>query len=150
MNKDLPEQLVLPALASGRVAGREKLPSIFRFITEARSAQRIRIAKILSAALISGLLLLGIIIELLVLYRNEQAVNSLKTKRALMTEEISSLLTFTRSYNGYRDIYFRLAQLEYNLGNMYASGEYVKKTMDLDPNYVQGEVLAAHIKAKLR
>jgi tetratricopeptide (TPR) repeat protein len=35
----------------------------------------------------------------------------------------------------YRDAYFKLALLEYQLGNKTKTKEYIEKTLELDPNY---------------
>lgn len=129
------------------VGSLKKYPSIFRFITESNSQKVVKIAKISVTILISGLLLMGIAIELVTLFQNLQLVRKEQQERIGMMGEVKSLQSIADRYTGYRDIYFRLAQLEYVLGNIKGSNDYLKKTVQLDPNFTQARVLGAHVKA---
>ena len=46
-----------------------------------------------------------------------------------------------KTYPNYRDGYFRLATLEYELGNRNKAKEYVQKALELDPNFEEGRRL---------
>jgi hypothetical protein len=150
MNKNLPEQENVISITTKIVTQNKELPSIYRFITERSTGKKTRYAKLMAATLVSSLLIIGIVLECVALYHNLQTVNNLKMKRAGLMGEVMYLKNVASQYSNYRDIYFRLAELEYTLGNVNASNEYIKKTMALDPNFTAGRVLAAHIKATQR
>mgnify|MGYP004417280321 FL=1 len=51
----------------------------------------------------------------------------------------------SEKYKGYRDVYYRIAALQFKVGNVAASQEYVKKALELDPNFPEGHVLGAKV-----
>lgn len=66
----------------------------------------------------------------------------LKARQALrqgIQAEISHWQKVTHDYTDYRDGYFRLALLHYQLGETTQAREYVDKSLALDPNFIAGE-----------
>lgn len=66
-------------------------------------------------------------------------------ERAHLEREVSYWQQVADKYKGYRDVYYRIATLQFKLGNVSASQEYVKKALDLDPNFPEGRVLGTKV-----
>lgn len=69
-------------------------------------------------------------------------VNSYVEKKKVEEAMINKLLVekgkwerIKDQYPDYRDAYFQLAQIEYRLNNKSKVGEYVEKTLTIDPNF---------------
>lgn len=62
-------------------------------------------------------------------------------EREKITKEIAFWQEVVQKHSGYRDGYFTLALLEYQLGDRKKAQEYVKKTLILDPNFERGRIL---------
>jgi len=60
--------------------------------------------------------------------------------------EIEQWKKMADKYTGYRDIYYRIAFLEYSQGNMDEAKKYIQKALDVDPNFDAGRVLGEKIK----
>ncbi|MBI4079484.1 MAG: tetratricopeptide repeat protein [Candidatus Levybacteria bacterium] len=62
----------------------------------------------------------------------------LEKNRAAILTEIQYWQNVVIRYSNYRDAYFKIAILEYQLGNDKEAKEYLAKTLVLDPNFEQG------------
>lgn len=69
----------------------------------------------------------------------------LAQERVRLQREIQYWQGVADKYKGYRDVYYRIASLQYRLGNVEESQKYVKKALELDPNFPEGSVLGAKI-----
>lgn len=105
-------------------------PKIYRFITESW--------KLLLSSFISGLLLFFIAYQMAGLYQNKQEEQKLSQERGKVEKELSFWKKSLEKYPDHRDIYFRLASLEYRLGNTDAAAENLQKTLKIDPNFEKG------------
>jgi len=70
---------------------------------------------------------------------------SLAQERIQLQNEVNYWEAIAQKYQGYRDVYYRIAALQYKLGNTNESQKYVKKALELDPNFPEGHVLGAKI-----
>jgi tetratricopeptide (TPR) repeat protein len=123
-------------------------PKIFRFITEYHlSEQSIFYFKLTAVSFFSGLLLLGIGIQLIVLQQNREEARQASSQREQVIKELSYWKSLVGKYKDYRDVYYRIATLSYQLGNKDESKLYVRKTLELDPNFEAGKVLGAKVGA---
>lgn len=89
----------------------------------------------------AGAIIIGITIVGLDLNKNlleKQRINQEKEK---ILSEIKFWQDISQKYKGYRDAYFKLALLEYKMGNIDKSRNYLKTTFDLDPNFEKGREL---------
>jgi len=124
-----------------------EFPSILRFITEPHFATIFfTYVKIFSISFISGFIVIVILFQLSLLAHNLEIAKNLQADREAILREISYWQQVGNQYKDYRDIYFRIATLEYRLGNLAAAQQYVNKAMQLDPNFQQGKVLGAQIR----
>jgi hypothetical protein len=124
-----------------------ELPSIYRFISEdLLSTRSLYYTKILTISFLSAILITQIIIQTSQLLHNMQASQATQAARQHIMGEASYWKNIANQYKGYRDIYFRIALLEYKLGNKGESQKYLNKVMELDPNFQPGEVLGEKIK----
>jgi|SRR5579859_6674970 len=111
-------------------------PNISRFITE----------KWFLLSLLSGVLLGSIIILSVIIHTRGEEKQILEQKRAIIQKEIIFWQENTRKYPGYRDAYFQLALLEYQLGNSQFSQDYLNKVISLDPNFDKARQLEKILK----
>ena len=124
----------------------QQFPNIYRFITERQLSPRtVFFTKVAVTSFFSGLLLIGIILQSVTLYQNAQEVKRLKSERVGVATELEYWKKIAAEYKGYRDVYYRIAVLEYKLGNTSESKDYIRKALELDPNFQAGRVLGAKI-----
>lgn len=147
MNKLLPEQENSQAVSSmQQPLDSQKSPSIFRFITEyTLSDKAITHAKLMIIGFFSGLLLVSIAYQTNKLFHNLQAVQVMRHERGKINQEIVYWKHVSERYEGYRDVYFRIAALEYKIGNKRESEQYMEKALEIDPNFEAGRVLGEKI-----
>ncbi len=112
-------------------------PKITRFITESW--------KMMVVSFLSGLLIMGIFLQGLSLQKNLAAERKTSTDREKIAIEINRWKKNLEKYPDYRDGYYKLASLEYKLGNIEESKKYIKKALRLDPNFKEGQVLGAEV-----
>jgi hypothetical protein len=62
-----------------------------------------------------------------------------QTMQAAIAREITHWQKTTQKYGQYRDGYFRLALLQYQLGNEQLAGIYIEKALAVDPNFAAGK-----------
>jgi tetratricopeptide (TPR) repeat protein len=137
------EQSPLPA---GINEKRKYLPSINRFITERLFLKRLPLfTKIAFASFFSGFLLLQIVLQSATFQLKSQEAAALKQERGQIEKEIAYLKSLTPQYKNYRDIYYRIALLEYKVGSFDESKKYVSKVLEIDPNFAEGRVLGEKI-----
>lgn len=124
----------------------QKSPSISRFITERPQLRnRKRIGQVVFVGVISGLLLTGVILQGLTLVRNYQKEALLAQERQQLIWEVDHWKEIKAKYPEYRDVSYRIAVLEYKLGNEEESQKHLKKALELDPNFEKGRVLGEKI-----
>lgn len=66
-------------------------------------------------------------------------------EREHLEKEVAYWQSVADKYQGYRDVYYRIASLQFKLGNTDASKEYVQKALELDPNFPEGRVLGTKV-----
>ncbi len=115
----------------------KQFPKISRFITE--------YYRRFIAVLTIGFLFAGIVFQSLALFDNLNRHQETSNKQREIRLELNRLKGFTDKNGDYRDIYFKIASLEYELGNVNLAREYLKKTLSLDPNFKKGQVLGAKV-----
>lgn len=121
----------------------KQFPNIFRFITEAPIVKNLKKyqKRLILAGFFSALIFLGIVIVSVDMYRNIQKKTQLEKEKAKILNQIKNWKSISEKYRGYRDAYFQLALLEYQLKNLAKANEYLQKTLLLDPNYKEGRKL---------
>ncbi len=121
-------------------------PKNLRFITEYTfsEAQSFTIKVIVTSAV--SLFLLGLIfIQGVAIWNNFKQQEVLAQQRLQLQNEVKYWEGIANKYQGYRDVYYRIAALQYKLGNITESQKYVKKALELDPNFPEGHVLGAQV-----
>ena len=117
-----------------------KFPKIFRFITEQKYFKKIKKHqwRLITAGFVSAIILGAIVIVGADSYRNYKENKKLTEKRRNIENQIRFWELVNRKYTGYRDSYFQLALLEYQLKDFYKSREYLEEALKLDPNFKDG------------
>ncbi len=110
--------------------GSSLFPKIYRFITESW--------KLIVASFVSGLIIIAIILQGMQLYKNIQEQQAIKAKRGAVEKELSFWRNQLTRYKDSRDIYFRIAALEYTLGDKEGAKEDLQRALEIDPNFKEG------------
>jgi tetratricopeptide (TPR) repeat protein len=121
-------------------------PRNLRFITEGKFTERQ--SRNIKVVLVSGasLFLLALIsLQCVTLWYNIREQQTLVLDREQLQNEAAYWEQIANKYQGYRDVYYRIASIQYKLGNYSESQRYVKKALELDPNFPQGHVLGAQV-----
>ncbi len=112
-------------------------PNISRFITEE--------GKNLAFSMVATMLVIGIFVQGLSLTHNLSKQEDASNRQ----KEISAELDFWKEFIGkngdYRDVYYRMAELEYKLGNINEARLNLAKVEELDPNFKDADVLGVKI-----
>jgi len=101
--------------------------------------------KVILVSFVSLFLLTLIFLQGVTLWDNVKQSQALVSNRVQLQNEITYWEQIANKYQGYRDVYYRIAALQYKLGNTGLSQQYVKKAIQLDPNYPEGHVLGMHV-----
>ena len=111
-----------------------QFPKIYRFITE-----KIKNAegdlRIMVIGFISGGLLTLIALSSLYLVVSLREKAEIENKKKVVISQIDYWEKVTEKQKGYRDGYFMLAVLWYQLGDFNKSEEYLNNALDIDPNF---------------
>jgi hypothetical protein len=123
-------------------------PNIPRFITErVYSHKNVRILLFVVAGFFSAVLLIGIVWQGLILLQNIDTSKKLTKDRQDVLWETAYWKGVVDTNIGYRDIYHRIAILEYKLGNKQEAKTYIQKALEQDPNFEEARVLGQKIEA---
>jgi len=124
-----------------------QFPNIYRIITDAFVSVKRYLFRVDSyfkkiskfeafwVGMLIGIVIIAIAIVSLDLSKNILEKEKIDSKRNKINSEIQFWQEATYKYKGYRDAYFKLALLEYELGDIEKTGFYLKKTFELDPNF---------------
>lgn len=142
-----------------------QFPKIYRIITEYKLIKKINKAwfRLLNQSKYSKYLQISLrifVFIVLVILIFAVAFFSIKiykyagiySKTTFQRQELRSQINFWKSiadkYEGYKDAYFRIALLEYRLGNFKTAMEYNQKALRLDPNFDDAKKLEAVLNKK--
>jgi len=124
-------------------------PKNLRSITEYTfSPSQSYTIKVILTSVVSIFLLGLISLQGIAIWYNVHQKEVLAQQRLQLENEVKYWESVANKYQGYRDVYYRIAALQYKLGNITESQKYVKKALELDPNFPEGYVLGAHIGVK--
>ena len=108
---------------------KNKFPNISRFITDKENASYI---------LLSVLILIAIVFITVDLGINLGKLREKNNQTQAVEQEITFWQKQTDKHDNFRDAYFRLALLEYRIGDFNKSKDYTEKALSIDPNFKQG------------
>lgn len=121
-------------------------PSNIRSITDySFSTDQSKNLKVVLISSFSLFLIALIFVQSVTLWHNFQQREVYMQQRAVMEQELAYWQQVADKYQGYRDVYYRIASIQYKLGNTAASQDYLKKALELDPNFPEGRVLGTKI-----
>lgn len=123
-------------------------PRILRFITEKPLPRaHILYSKVFVVSFVSGVLIMAIIFQAFSLRQNIQEAKLAAQQRDHLLGEVKYWQQLADKYKNYRDIYYKLAALQYEVGNTQGARVNIQKALNLDPNFAQGRILAEKIEA---
>jgi tetratricopeptide (TPR) repeat protein len=141
-----------PAKKVGESGKKPQFPNISRFITEReilRKIPKLRLSLSLQPKLKKYLFILtaiGVLVVTVVLtagiaffsikvYQNYQAITQISRQRQQIQGKINFWQSIADKYEGYKDAYFQMAILDYQLGNFQKAKLENQKALILDPNF---------------
>ncbi|RJQ38448.1 hypothetical protein C4559_01525 [Candidatus Microgenomates bacterium] len=92
-------------------------------------------------SLLIMLLLSGLVFASLDLYSNIKAKQKAEAQRTKIAFEIKYWQGIVEKYKDYRDGYFKLAVLNYQLGDSEKSRSYLNRVLEIDPGFEAGRKL---------
>ena len=113
----------------------------FRLSNQSKVKQFFKFATIALVVLTVSVLIFGISIFSISLYKYYQNFRVLNSQRQNLQSQINFWQSISDKYEGYKDAYFRMALLEYNLGDFKKARENNKKALLLDPNFSDAKKL---------
>lgn len=144
---------------------RTQFPNIYRFITESalvknskkntfRLLNKPKLKKplaffsIILMFLMIMILAFGIMLFSFKIYKSAVYYRQISLERQSIQSQINFWQSIRQRYDGYADAYFRIAVLEYRLGNFNQALEYNKKALFLDPNFKDAKKLEVLLNKK--
>ena len=104
----------------------------------AKNENKFILNKYFLVSFVSTFLSVAIALQGLDMVRDMQRLREAQSKKQEILREIAYWEGVTRQYDDYRDGYFRLALLEYQLGNREQAKTYIQKALEIDPNFEAG------------
>lgn len=117
---------------------KNKFPRIYRRITEGKVWIIIFSVVIGVAILIAGA----------DLQKNIQNKQRIEKERIKIVKEIDYWEKMIEKYKDFRDAYFQLSVLNYQLGELKKAKSFLQKTLELDPNFKEGRKLEQIVNSK--
>lgn len=125
-----------------QTARNSQFPNISQFITEYSLLPVFwKYFSILFFVFLLSLLLLGIVRQGFFLTQNITEQQVLSQKRGALQKQIVYWGNLAKEYPGSRDISFRIASLQYQLGNYAQAKDAVARSLSYDPNFQPARVL---------
>lgn len=115
-----------------------KSPSFSRYIPEYLRKQNPFYVKVILVSFVSGFLLMAISMKGYQFVQVTEALQSAQSQRSELEAERGYWLDISEKYSGYRDAYFKVALLSYQLGDVDLARKYLVEAMALDPNFKEG------------
>ncbi len=126
---------------------RNYFPKNFRFITENLISKFVhRHRRRFLIGFTTLLIVLAIVTVSLDAYINYHENKRFTQERVRIGKEIKFWQSAVDRFPNYRDAYFELALLNYQLKNFGKAREYLSKTLKLDPNFKEASVLEDKLK----
>lgn len=119
---------------------KNKFPSIYRIFPAVFGKQVLgyRLPHTFEYAaiiIVSFLLLFAILVSGIDIVRTKKEKEAKLQKKEMVLKEIAYWQKIVSKHSGYRDGYFRLALLLYEVGDREGMSQHIQKTLDIDPNY---------------
>ncbi len=114
-----------------KIGKKLKFPSISRLITDARPLMLV----------ILILIVISVGLQAYILYKNVEDFKKVDREKKELISQIDYWKGIVNKYKDYRDVYFKLAVLEYEIGDIQSSKNYLEKSFSLDPNFEEGKKL---------
>ena len=114
-------------------------PKIHRFITEKGTIMVI----LLASCVVIG----GIGFEGMRLYQSYHQKEALAYKKVQLVQELHYWQDVARQFANYRDVHFRIATIQYQLGDTQSARKSLEKVLSIDPNFEEARVFDQTIAA---
>ena len=150
--RSLPKQKIVyqkptKLVRSPKQKEKEKLPRSYRIIPDIQLASLKQVVwnKYFLVSFISTFIGVAIVMQGIDLNYQLRQLRMVRSEREQMVKEVRYWEDITKEHHDYRDGYFKLALLEYQLGNREKARSYIQKTLTIDPNYQPAKDFAGKI-----
>ena len=120
-------------------------PSKSRFFSELYHAREVFYVKIFVFSLITTFLLVSIMLRGYQLFEGVETLQAASNQRQELAGERAYWEDVVARHPGYRDAYFKLAVLSYQLGEKGKAKEYLETSLSIDPNFSQGREFSKQV-----
>lgn len=115
-----------------------EFPNISRFITELPRERQLFYVKIFGFSFITTFLLVSIMLRSYQLIEGMHFLRQASAQRQDILSQREYWEDVVKRHEGYRDAYFKLAVLSYQLGEKEKARTYLQTTLEIDPNFKEG------------
>lgn len=116
-----------------------------RLFTELAKINKFGYFKIGVFSLVTTFLLVSILLRGYDLLEGEKMLHAASIQRQSLENQKTYWLGVTKLHLGYRDAYFKLAVLSYQLGEKKDAKMYLDTTLNLDPNFKEAREFATQV-----
>ena len=116
-------------------AEKEKLPSNSRKIPETKSFFQLLLNKYFIVSFLCAFIGVAVALQGISLKNSLQTLSILEGKKESIQRDVAYWEKVTTEHKGYRDGYFKLALLNYQLGDTVKAKVYAEKALTVDPNF---------------
>jgi len=154
-----------PAKKVGDSGKKRQFPNIYRIITERKVFRNLPKLKLslslqpkfkkflvifaaMAVFFVMAVLTAGIAFFSVKVYQNYQQITQINLQRQQIQSKINFWQSIADKYDGYKDAYFQMAILDYQLGNFQKAKLENQKTLTLDPNFEDAKNLKEVLDSK--
>lgn len=141
-----------PQVSAKSATGKQKSPNIPRNIPDTTSSNWVSLAtirthaEVILVSFISGVLLMGIGVIGVELQKNQQELGRRDALHQSLSKHQRYWKEVVSKYPDYKDAYFQLAIVSFQLGDTEQAKIAIGKVLEIDPNDVTGQEFAKKIR----
>jgi tetratricopeptide (TPR) repeat protein len=144
-----PKKQRAPKKTKEQKAGKLQFPSIYRKIPERSYFLHVlQILKRMVVFFVFAAIFTLILFLLADLQRNYVQNQHIQAERQKLIHELNIWKSFSDKYKNYKEVYFQIAVREFQLGDFITAGQYLKKSLFIDPNYEEALKLQKELENK--
>ncbi len=122
-----------------------QFPNIYRFFPDISLERKFFYLKITLVSFVTGFLAMAVAIKGYEITQAFLLLRKASAQESYIREERTYWEDVVKRHPGYRDAYFKLAILSFQLGEREKAKEYLQEVFLIDPNFEEGRKLAKEL-----
>lgn len=122
-----------------------QFPNIYRYFPELLSEKTMFYLKITAVSFVSGFLAMAATIKGYEILQSLSLLRRANAQESYIKEERAYWEEVVKRHQGYRDAYFKLAILSFQLGEKEKTKKYLREVFLIDPNFEEGRRFAKEV-----